>query len=69
MVSMCILALSSLSTNSRFVGILFTALIFFSDAVYGVLRGVTGGTIAVVGGVRQQPRAGRRFHFPRPAPL
>jgi hypothetical protein len=26
------------------VGILFTALIFFSDAVYGVLRGVTGGT-------------------------
>jgi ABC-2 type transport system permease protein len=44
MVSMCILALSSLSTNSRFVGILFTALIFFSDAVYGVLRGVTGGT-------------------------
>lgn len=44
MVSMCILALSSLSTNSRFVGILFTALIFFSDAVYGVLRGVTGST-------------------------
>ena len=44
MVSMCILALSSLSTNSRFVGILFTALLFFSDAVYGVLRGVTGGT-------------------------
>jgi ABC-2 type transport system permease protein len=44
MVSMCILALSSLSTNSRFVGILFTALIFFSDALYGVMRAVTGGT-------------------------
>jgi len=42
MVSMCILALSSLSTNSRFVGILFTALIFFSDALYGVMRAVTG---------------------------
>jgi ABC-2 type transport system permease protein len=44
MVSMCMLALSSLSTNSRFVGILFTALIFFSDAVSGVLRGITAGT-------------------------
>jgi len=44
MVSMCILALSSLSTNSRFVGILYTALIFFSDALYGVMRAVTGGT-------------------------
>jgi ABC-type transport system involved in multi-copper enzyme maturation permease subunit len=44
MVSMCILALSSLSTNSRFVGILFTALIFFSDALYGVMRAVTGST-------------------------
>lgn len=44
MVSMCMLALSSLSTNSRFVGILYTALIFFSDALYGVMRAVTGGT-------------------------
>src|SRR5215471_19257286 len=44
MVSMCMLALSSLSTNSRFVGILYTALIFFSDALYGVLRAVTGST-------------------------
>lgn len=44
LVSMCILALSSLSTNSRFVGILYTALIFFSDALYGVMRAVTGGT-------------------------
>jgi len=44
MVSTCMLALSSLSTNSRFVGILFTALIFFSDALYGVMRAVTGST-------------------------
>jgi len=43
-VSMCVLALSSLSTNSRFVGILYAALIFFSDALYGVMRAVTGGT-------------------------
>jgi len=44
MVSMCILALSSLSTNSRFVGILYTALIFFSKALAGVLFAVTRGT-------------------------
>jgi len=44
LVSMCITALSSLSTSGRFVGILYTALIFFSDAVYGVLRTVTGST-------------------------
>ena len=44
MVSTSMLALSSLSTNSRFVGILYTALIFFSQAVSGVLRFITGGT-------------------------
>ena len=43
-VSTCMLALSSLSTNSRFVGILYTALIFFSSALYEVMRGVTGST-------------------------
>jgi ABC-2 type transport system permease protein len=42
MVSMCMLALSSLSTSGRFAGILYTALIFFSDALYGVMRAVTG---------------------------
>jgi ABC-type transport system involved in multi-copper enzyme maturation permease subunit len=41
-VSASMLALSSLSTNSRFVGILYTALIFFSNALYGVMRAVTG---------------------------
>jgi ABC-2 type transport system permease protein len=44
LVSICVLALSSMSTSGRFVGILYTALIFFSDAVYGVLRAVTGGS-------------------------
>src|SRR4051812_49236820 len=42
LVSMCMLALSSLSTSGRFVGILYTALIFFSNALYGVMRMVTG---------------------------
>ena len=32
------LALSSLSKSSRFVGIMYTGLIFFSQALYGVLR-------------------------------
>jgi ABC-2 type transport system permease protein len=44
MVSTSMLALSSLSTNSRFVGILYTALIFFGQALSGVLRFITGGT-------------------------
>jgi ABC-2 type transport system permease protein len=44
MVSMSMLALSSLSNSSRYVGILFTALIFFTKALYGVLTFVTGGS-------------------------
>jgi len=47
MVSMCMLALSSLSTSGRFAGILYTALIFFSDALSGVLRAVNGGSTRV----------------------
>ena len=41
MVSAAMLALSSLSNNSRFVGILYAGLIFFSEALFGVLRMVT----------------------------
>jgi ABC-2 type transport system permease protein len=42
MVSASMLALSSLSNSSRFVGVLFAGLIFFSNAFYGVLRAFTG---------------------------
>jgi len=45
MVSTSMLALSSLSTNSRFVAILYTVLIFFSKALYGVMRAVTGSSM------------------------
>jgi ABC-2 type transport system permease protein len=38
------LALSSLSKSSRYVGILYAALIFFSEAIFGVLRVVAGNT-------------------------
>jgi len=43
-VSTTVLALSSLSTNSRFVGIMYTGLLFFSKSLYGVLRFITGST-------------------------
>src|SRR4051794_36988908 len=42
MVAASMLALSSLSNSSRYVGILYTALIFFTQALYGVLTFVTG---------------------------
>jgi ABC-2 type transport system permease protein len=44
MVSTSMLALSSLSNSSRYVGILYAALIFFTQALYGVLTLVTGGS-------------------------
>jgi len=43
-IALAMLALSSLSNSSRYVGILYTALIFFSSAVYGVLTLVTRST-------------------------
>lgn len=44
MVSVSMLALSSLSNSSRYVGILYAALVFFTQALYGVLTFVTGGS-------------------------
>ena len=40
-VSIAMLALSSLSNNSRYVGVLYAGLIFFSQAMYGVVYAVT----------------------------
>jgi ABC-2 type transport system permease protein len=40
-VSIAMLALSSLSRSSRYVGVLYAGLIFFSQAVYGIVRGIT----------------------------
>ncbi|MDE3156656.1 MAG: hypothetical protein KGN76_16260 [Acidobacteriota bacterium] len=45
MTTVVMLALSSLSRSRLFVGILYTALIFFSQALFGVLVAVTGGTM------------------------
>jgi ABC-type transport system involved in multi-copper enzyme maturation permease subunit len=41
-VAVSMLALSSLSSSSRYVGMLYAGLIFFSQALFGVLRFVTG---------------------------
>jgi ABC-type transport system involved in multi-copper enzyme maturation permease subunit len=42
--SATMLALSSLSRSSRYVAILYAAVIFMTQAIYGVLRQVTGDT-------------------------
>ena len=68
-VSAAMLALSSLSNSSRFVGIIYAGLIFFSDALFGVLRAVTGRIRPVVGVVRQQSRPDRRRDVSRAAAL
>jgi hypothetical protein len=40
-VALAMLALSSLSKSSRYVGVLYAGLIFFSQAIYGIVRGLT----------------------------
>ena len=44
LVATTMLALSSLSNSARYVAILYAALIFFSQALFNVLRFVTGGS-------------------------
>jgi ABC-type transport system involved in multi-copper enzyme maturation permease subunit len=44
LVAATMLALSSLSRSSRYVGILYAAVIFFTQAIYGVLFAVTRST-------------------------
>jgi ABC-2 type transport system permease protein len=43
-VSAAMLALSSLSKSSRYVGVLYSAVIFFTQAIYGVIYAVTRST-------------------------
>jgi hypothetical protein len=40
--SMTMLALSSLSKSSRFVGIMYAGLMFFTAALFNAVRGITG---------------------------
>ncbi len=41
------LALSSLSKSSRYVGILYAGILFFTAAIYGVMYAITGGSTAL----------------------
>lgn len=42
MAATTMLALSSMSKSSRFVGVMFAGLIFFTSALFNALRGITG---------------------------
>jgi ABC-type transport system involved in multi-copper enzyme maturation permease subunit len=42
--ALAMLALSSLSTSSRYVAVLYTGLLFVSETIYGVMTFVTGST-------------------------
>ena len=44
--SLTMLALSSLSTSSRYVGILYAGVVLFSDAMFQALRAASGGSMA-----------------------
>lgn len=71
-VSLAMLALSSLSRSSRYVGVLYAGLIFFSQALYGVVRGITRDTtmawLSVTSDLQQIGdavfRTAPRFHMP-----
>jgi ABC-type transport system involved in multi-copper enzyme maturation permease subunit len=44
LVTLTMLALSSLSKSSRYVGILFAGILFFSKAIFGAMLAITGDT-------------------------
>lgn len=64
--AVCMLALSSLSNSSRYVGILYASLIFFSQALFGVLQFVTGGSNVSWVSVRADLSEVARFIFRQP---
>ena len=65
-VASAMLALSSLSNSSRYVGVLYTGLLFFSQALYGiVLRNHARFAVRVdIGCRRSQPDRRRHFQYP-----
>ena len=49
MIAAAMLALSSLSNSSRYVGIMYAALIFFTQAIYGVIVAIShAATVACI---------------------
>jgi ABC-2 type transport system permease protein len=47
LVTFTMLAMSSLSKSSRYVGILFAGIVFFTDAIYGATYAITGGSTSL----------------------
>lgn len=45
MASFTILALSSLSTSARYVAVLYAGALLFTEAIFSILRGVTGSSV------------------------
>ncbi|HEY8551133.1 MAG TPA: hypothetical protein VIL35_14345 [Vicinamibacterales bacterium] len=43
-VAFSVLALSSLTTSTRYVAVMFAGIMFFTNAIYGTLRAITGST-------------------------
>jgi ABC-2 type transport system permease protein len=75
--STAMLALSSLSKSARYVAVLYTAVIFLTQAIYAVLRAITGDTtvawISVSGNLTQLAgvlfRVPLEYHTPWPVSL
>ena len=67
--SSTMLALSSLSKSSRFVGVMYAGLMFFTAALFQALRGITGSTVVCLALARRRPRTARRRHLPHPSAL
>ena len=75
--SVAMLALSSLSKSARYVAVLYTAVIFLTQAIYGVLRQITGDTsvawVSVSGNLTQLAgvlfRVPLEYHTPWPVSL
>ena len=58
------LALSSLSKSSRYVGILYAGILFFTAAIYGALYAITGDSSLSWLSLELEPRPGRRRDLP-----
>ncbi len=67
--SMTMLALSSMSKSSRFVGIMYAGLMFFTSALFNAVRGITGRSSPRVAVAERGARTAGRCNFPSDAAL
>ena len=62
--STTMLALSSMSKSSRFVGVMYAGLIFFTSALFNAIRGITGRSVVGLDLADRNARADRQHHLP-----